>query len=206
MIQGSSEWLNARAGSLGASQIGDMMARTKSGWGASRANLSAALVLERLSGRPKRRFVTPAMERGTMLEAEARDAYAFMRDVDVTQIGLVPHPSIPGSHASPDGLVGSDGLVEIKCPLDEKHLSTLMSDRPDRGHELQCQWQMACTGRRWTDLVSYHPDFPPELQMHIRRIWRDDDMIADLEAAARVFLAEVEATVAELRRRFKIAA
>lgn len=209
-IQGSPEWHAARAGSLGASSIGEMMARTKSGWGASRANLAAALTLERVTGRPRRRYVTAAMERGTDLEADARDTYAFLRDVDVGQVGLVLHPTIAGAHASPDGLVGHVGLLEIKCPLEAKHLSNLMSAKPDRDYELQCQWQMACTGRAWTDLASYYPDFAPDVpelpDLHIQRIERDDAMIAELETAARAFLAEVEATVAELRRKFKLAA
>ena len=206
LVQGSPEWLRARSGSLGASQIADVMAKTRTGVSASRANLLATLVIERLTGKPKPTYTNAAMARGTQLEPDARDLYAFMVDVPVVQVGLVPHPTIARSHASPDGLVGCSGLVEIKCPGESAHLATLMSSKMDRAYYFQAAWQMACTGRQWVDLVSYHPEFPAELQLYVERFRRDDAMIAELETAARVFLAEVEATVAELRRKFKLAA
>lgn len=207
LVQGTEAWLVARAGSLGASQIADIMAKTRNGWGASRANIAAALVLERLTGRPRRSYTTPAMQRGVDLEPAARDLYAFMTDADVQQVGLVPHPTIAGSHASPDGLVNDCGLVEIKCLGDDAHFDVLQTGKVPRAYLLQATWQIACTGRKWCDVAFYHPDMPTvEMQLHIQRVMRDDDMIAELEAAARVFLAEVDATVAELRAKFNLAA
>jgi predicted phage-related endonuclease len=129
LIQGSQEWLNARAGSLGASRVADVIAKTKSGWGASRANLMAELIVERLTGAPVTdKFVNAAMIWGTEVEPQARAAYEFYKDVSVKQVGLVRHPTIGGTHASPDGLVGDDGLIEIKAPQTSNHIETLIGE------------------------------------------------------------------------------
>src|SRR4051812_34183970 len=106
--QGSQEWLQARCGSLGASEVADAIARTKTGWGASRANTMAALIVERLTGVPQETFVSAAMKHGTDTEPQARAEYEFMRDVEIVQVGLIRHPFIAGTHASPDGLIGED--------------------------------------------------------------------------------------------------
>jgi predicted phage-related endonuclease len=125
----SSEWFAARCGSLGASQIADALAKTKSGWGASRANLQAKLVIERLTGRQEESFSSAAMIWGVEKEEEARTAYSFVTGHDVTEVGLYKHPTIIGSHASPDGLVGHDGCIEIKCPNSATHIETLKSNQ-----------------------------------------------------------------------------
>jgi hypothetical protein len=129
IIQRSSEWFAARCGSLGASQIADALAKTKSGWGASRANLQAKLVIERLTGRQEESFSSAAMIWGVEKEEEARTAYSFVTGHDVTEVGLYKHPTIIGSHASPDGLVGHDGCIEIKCPNSATHIETLKSNQ-----------------------------------------------------------------------------
>lgn len=198
MLQRSDEWFAARCGSVGASQIADLMARTKSGPGASRANLMARLMVERLTGQPQESFTNAAMQFGIDNEAQARSAYAFMRDVDVAEIGLIKHPAIAGTHASPDGLVGDDGLVEIKVPNSATHIETLLSGSvPDR-YVKQMQWQMACADRWWCDFVSFDPRMPGDLQLWIHRIDRDNALIDEIAAEVRAFIAEMEAKIARL--------
>jgi putative phage-type endonuclease len=201
LVQGSPEWLAARAGSLGASQVADALAKTQKGWGASRANIAAQLVTERITGRPVEAFKNAAMQRGTDLEPQARAMYAFQTGLDVAECGMVLHHSIEGTHCSPDGIVG-DGLVELKCCGAARHIELLTGSAPEDRYVKQVNWQMACTGLEWCDLAYFHPDFPAEMQLHVVRYERDDDVIASLEADVSAFLAEVDATVADLRARY----
>lgn len=203
MIQGSEEWRLARCGSLGASQIHEALARTKTGWGASRANLAARLVIERLTGKPVETYVNAAMQHGIDTEPVARQAYEFWTNAMVEQIGLVKHPSIADTHASPDGLIGSDGLLEIKAPQPAQHLATLTGQPIAEKYMLQMQWQMRCCDRQWCDFVSFSPDFPESMNMLIQRIERDDATIANLEAEVAAFLGEVSATVSDLRAKYE---
>lgn len=200
LVQGTEEWRAARAGSLGASQIADAIAKTKTGWGASRANLAAQLVVERLTGKPTEGFISGPMLWGTEQEPEARLAYEFATDVSVVEVGLVPHPTIPRTHASPDGLVGEDGLVEIKCPQSATHIEMLRGRSIPGKYQTQMLWQMRCAGRQWCDFVSFDPRMPEEMRLFVQRLPRDDARIAELEAEVTTFLAEIDATVAELTR------
>lgn len=200
--QGSPEWIAARVGLVGASRVADVVARTKVGWGASRANYAAELVAERLTGQPAERFVSGPMQWGTDNEAAARDLYTFAQGGEVRRVGLVLHPEIAMSAASPDGLVDDHGLVEIKCPNTSTHIATLLGAEVDGRYIKQMQWQMACTGRAWCDFVSYDPRLPPEMQMDVRRVARDPVMIAELEREVATFLREVDATVAALTDRY----
>lgn len=202
--QGSKEWKAERAGKATASRIADIIAKTKSGPSASRANYLAQLVAERLTGEPSEGFTSAAMAHGTATEPEARNAYAFATDADVVQVGFIPHPSIEWCGASPDGLVGDDGLVEIKCPNTATHIETLRGDGIDRKYVLQMQWQMACTGRKWCDFVSYDPRLPASMSLHIRRVERDDILIADVQREVSAFLKEVAETVAELQSKYEL--
>lgn len=207
MEQGSDEWIAARVGKLGASMVADATARDRSGkgWGVTRAKLVARLAAERLTGRPTETYKSAAMERGNEVEPQARDFYEFVHGSTVERVGLVLHPVIEGAQASPDGLVGTDGLVEIKCPEMNTHLATLLGAPIDGGYIKQMQWQMACTGRAWCDFASFDPRWPPEMQLHVRRVERDPVMIAELEAHVREFLAEVERTVSLLSERYRVA-
>lgn len=199
MIQGSPEWHAARCGSVGASSIADLTATLKGGgYGASRANLMARIIAERLTGVPQESYTNEAMRWGTETEPQARSAYAFMADVDVTEIGLVVHPTIDGSHASPDGLVGDDGLVEIKCPSTATHIDTLLSGKIADRYVQQMLWQMACTGRAWCDFVSFDPRMPGDLQLFVQRVHRDAARIAEIEDAVRLFLLETQAKITKL--------
>lgn len=201
--QGSEAWRAARCGSLGASVVHEAVARTKTGFGASRANRMATLVIEQLTGVPMDTFQNAAMLHGTETEPEARIAYEFYANVDVEQIGLALHPDIGGTHASPDGLVGSDGLLEIKCPQPAQHLSTLLGEAIADKYMVQMQWQMKCCDRAWCDFASYSPAFPESMRLHVVRVPRDDERIASLEADVIEFLAELRLTVHRLRSKYE---
>jgi putative phage-type endonuclease len=202
IIQGTAEWKALRLGKLTASRVADAVAKTKTGWGASRANLMAALIAERLTGVPQESFTNAAMQHGTETEPEARAAYSFYRDVDVAEVAFVEHPSIPMSGCSPDGLVGDDGLVEFKCPNTATHLDTLLGGTVPGKYITQIQWQMACTGRQWVDFVSYDPRLPEAMRLFIKRVERDNGKIAELTGDVKAFLAELDEKLAELRAKY----
>jgi putative phage-type endonuclease len=199
MDQGTAEWFAARLGKATASRICDIIATTKSGWGASRANYAAQLVAERLTGEPAESFTNSAMQWGTACEPEARKAYAFREDADVAEVGFIDHPAIGMAGASPDGLVGEDGLVEIKCPNTATHIATLVSQTVPAKYRTQMMWQLACTGRHWCDFASYDPRLPESMRLFVQRVERDDAEIARLEAHVIDFLGEVDETVSRLR-------
>lgn len=200
--QGTDAWRQARCGWLGASALHEALARTKTGWGASRANVMARLVVERITGKPQDTYVNAAMQHGIDTEAEARAAYQFEAGVLVQKTGLHKHPTIFGTCASPDGLIGGDGSLEIKCPQAATHLDTILGAPLPQKYTYQVQWQMACAGRKWVDWCSYCPSFPENMRLHICRVHRDDKLIADLEVQVREFIAELDAKLAALTSRY----
>jgi putative phage-type endonuclease len=206
IAQGSAEWFAVRCGKVTASRVADVIAKTKTGYGASRANYAAELIAERLTQSTAPGFTNAAMQWGTDQEPHARAAYCFLHDVDVEEIAFVDHPEIAMSGASPDGLVGLDGLVEIKAPNTATHLDTLLSETVPGKYITQMQWQMACTGRAWCDFASFDPRLPPSMQLFVRRVERDASLILDLEAQVADFLAEIDAKVAALTERYARAA
>lgn len=203
IVQGGPEWFAERVGKVTASRVADVVARTKSGWGASRANYMAELIAERLTGAKSEGFVNAAMQHGIDTEPQARDAYSFYAGVEVEPVGFIAHPTIPMSGASPDGLVGNDGLVEIKCPSTATHIDTLLDGKVPERYVLQMQWQMACTGRKWCDFVSFDPRMPESMRLFIKRVERDENLIASLEKDVELFLREVETKVAALRSMYE---
>ena len=197
--QRTPDWEAARLGKATASRIADVIASTRSGYAASRANYAAQLISERLTGVKAEAFESAAMRWGQEKEAEALEVYAFEQDADVTQVGFLDHPTVPMSGASPDGLVGDDGLVEIKCPLTATHIDTLLGQAPPGRYLAQMQWQMAVAGRSWCDFVSYDPRLPRDMRLFVRRIDRDDRMIASLEREVQTFLSEIDAVIGKLQ-------
>lgn len=206
MEQRSPEWYAARLGKVTASRIADLMAKTKTGYSTSRANYMAELVCERLTGNPADNYVSPAMQWGIDNEAAAKAAYAFMTDHAVEEIGFVDHPSIAMAGASPDGLIGTDGLVEVKCPNSASHIETLLSEKIDGKYILQMQWQMACTGRAFCDFVSFDPRLPAEMQLWMKRVNRDDKTIEEINGEVIAFLVQLSDKVGALQSRYKEAA
>ena len=202
--QGTAEWMAQRCGRVTASRVADVIARTKSGYGASRANYMAELIAERLTGVKSEGYVNGAMQHGIDTEPQARFAYEFHCDVSVVQVGFIEHPRIGMTGASPDGLVGDDGLVEIKCPSTATHIDTLLTGTIAEKYITQMQWQMACTGRAWCDFVSFDNRMPESMSIFIQRVPRDDARIKQLEDEVSVFLKELDSKVGELREKYEI--
>lgn len=197
--QGTHDWHAARLGKVTASRVSDMLAKTRNGWGASRTNYAAQLICERLTGVATATFTNDAMRFGTENEPLARDAYEFHRDCSVTLVGFIEHPRIPMSGASPDGLVGDDGLIEIKVPNSATHIETMISGVVPEKYQLQMMWQMAVTSREWCDFVSFDPRMPEDMRMFMRRFEREADTIAHLEREVSQFLSEIDETIEALR-------
>jgi putative phage-type endonuclease len=202
IVQGTPEWHSLRVGKVTASRVADVVAKTKTGWGASRANYLAELIAERLTGNPAPSFQNDAMRWGVECEPDARAAYEFRTDSAVEEIGFVDHPRIAMTGASPDGLIGSDGLLELKCPNTATHIDTLLGGTVPAKYITQMQWQLACTGRAWCDFVSFDPRLPEAMRLFIQRVERNDQAIAELEKLVTEFLAELDAKVAALTDRY----
>lgn len=198
MNQQTPEWFSQRVGKVTASRIADVMAKVKSGEAAGRANYRAQLVAERLTGTAAESYSNTAMQWGTDTEPYARMAYEAATGNLVLETGFVLHPEIGFSGASPDGLIGNDGLVEIKCPNTATHIDYLLASTVPEKYKPQMAWQMACTGREWCDFISYDPRLPEDLRLFTVRYKREEDYIEELEAAVVQFLKEVDETVLQL--------
>jgi putative phage-type endonuclease len=202
--QGSLDWLQSRAGKVTASCIVNVLAKIKTGEAAARRDYKAQLVAEILTGVPQGdTYINAEMQFGLDTEPAARAAYEAQEGVLVDQVGLVVHPRIERAAASPDGLVGDSGLVEIKCPKVATHLTYLLDGVAPAKYQPQMLWQMACAEREWCDFASFRPDLPPELQLFKVRFNRDDARIREMEAEVTVFLQETDALVTKLRERMK---
>ncbi len=198
IIQGSDAWKALRLGKVTASRVSDVIAKTKSGYSATRANYMAQLIAERLTGTVAEAYTNAAMQHGTETEPEARAAYEFYQGVTVEQVAFVPHPKIDQAGCSPDGLVDGDGLVEIKCPQTAGHLETLLGQSVPIKYEAQMQFQMACCGRKWCDFVSYDPRMPENMRLFIKRVPQNDTFIADVEKEIASFLLEMAVKLSQL--------
>jgi len=197
-VQGTPEWLAERAGRVTASMISNVLMKPET---AGYRDYQAQLVAEILTGKPQGSdYTNAAMQFGTETEPLARSAYEVHTGMTVTEVGLCQHPTISRSGASPDGLVGEFGLIEIKCPKVATHLSYLIADVVPAGYKNQMMWQMACTGRQWCDFVSFRPDLPEHLQMFLIRFNRDPARIIVLETAVIAFLDAVDTMINQLKK------
>jgi putative phage-type endonuclease len=199
MEQRTDDWFAARLGKVTASRVADVIAKTKTGYGAGRANYMADLVVERLTGQKASSFTNAAMEWGTEQEPNAKAAYAAKTGILVEDVGFIDHPTVAMSGASPDGLA-EDGLVEIKCPNTATHLEYIFDGKPPQKYITQMQWQMACVGKPWCDFVSYDPRLPERLQLLVVRVPRDDDYIKMLEQEVTAFLRELDDKLNKLEK------
>ena len=200
MIQGSAEWCSARMGNLTGSRMYDACAKGKGGkYYAARDTLMTEKLIERLTGKWAEHFVSDAMQWGTMYEGEARAMYETQKGVLVTECAYFPHPSIAHSGASPDGLVGEDGVIEIKCPTTKVHLDTLLAGVVPEQHTYQMAWEIESAGRQWADFVSYDPRLPGNLSFLCIRYDPPEEFRAYLRAEAVKFLAELDELEAIVR-------
>lgn len=200
--QGSAQWFQARCGSVTSCRVADLLSKRKDGKeAAARRDLRYELVCERFTGRISDNYVSRYMKDGIEREPLARAEYELRNGVYVEQVGYVEHPRIRMAGCSPDGLVGTDGLIEIKCPKPETHLEYLLAGEIPTDYLPQMRWQLACTEREWCDFVSYHPDLPDSVQLFIKRLTRDkeiDALIRGMELEVEHFLGEVDAMVEKL--------
>ena len=188
--QRSPAWFEGRLGQATTSRFSDIMARTRSGYGASRKNYAAELVVERLTGTQAENYSSVAMQWGTDNEPVARLQYMLASGNDVDETGFWIHDDLMAG-ASPDGLIGEDGLLEIKCPNTATHLDTLIKKSLPRQYQAQVQGQMWITGRKWCDFVSFDPRLTGNAQMFTIRVERDEIYIAELQEEVETFLEEV---------------
>ena len=198
-MQGTDQWHIDRLGKVTASRVADVMAKTRSGPSASRKNYMAELVAERLTGTWEEGFVSGPMKWGTETEPLGRAEYEIRTGQMVEQVGFINHPKIKMFGGSPDGLVGKDGGIEIKCPNTATHIEALLTGVVDRKYIIQVQSLMAITGRAWWDFVSFDPRLPAELSYWQARIMRDDKFIDEIEGEVRGFLAELDDLEKKLR-------
>jgi len=200
MEQRTEEWFAARCGKVTASRVADIIAKTKTGYSTSRDNYLAQLVCERMTGKPAESYSNSAMQWGTDQEPFARAAYEAAKDVLVDELGFAVHPTISMAGASPDGLVGEFGLVEIKCPNTATHIDTLLTQTVPTKYITQMQWQMACTQRQWCDYCSFDPRMDEGLQLFIKRVEYDPIYVSQLEKEVINFLMDVEDKIQKLNK------
>jgi putative phage-type endonuclease len=202
MEQRTEEWFAARLGKVTASRVADVLAKIKSGESASRKNYKMELVVQRLTGKAGESFTNAAMEWGTEQEPFARMAYEAHTGTFVKEEGFVDHPTIEGFGCSPDGIVG-EGLIEIKCPNTANHIETVLENKAPSKYIPQMQCQMACTGAKWCDFVSFDPRVPDDLQLFVVRVERDQEYIDLMEVEVKQFLSEVLDLFNQLKARQK---
>ena len=200
--QRSSDWFKVRWGRATASRFSDVLAVGRNGQPlASRKNYLSELVIERLTEPPTEDngYKSPAMEWGIVYEPVARLEYEMSTGNQIVEAFFEKHPRLEAG-ASPDGYVGEEGLIEIKCPNPATHLETLRTRAIPKQYMAQIQGQLWITGRKWCDFVSYDPRFPDNAQMFIKRVNRDSKFIKELERGINKFLKEVESEVKQVRR------
>ena len=199
IVQGSPEWFAARCGRATASRFKDIIAKTKSGPSASRKNYIAQLVCERLTGKVEDSYTNAAMAWGTEQEPFARMALE-QRGIVVQEVGFIQHWELMAG-ASPDGLIDSTGMVEIKCPNTATHIETLLSGKMPAGHMAQVQGQMWIAKRDYCTFVSFDPRLPEDMQLFTQTIPRDDQYILGIEREVVAALDEVELTIKQLKEK-----
>ena len=197
MEQRSEEWFQARLGKVTASRVADVLAKIKSGESASRRNYKIQLVSERLTGEKQETYINQAMQDGIDREFYARERYV-QQFGEVEEVGFVKHPTLEAG-ASPDGMVGEDGILEIKCPMGSTHTETLMTQDVPSRYIPQIQFQLLVTGRKWCDFVSYNPMFPEHLQVFVKRVEADPVYQKELESEVKQFLSEVDNVINKLK-------
>mgnify|MGYP003685360271 FL=1 len=184
--QGSEEWINERLGKITASVIhkiwNDKSTKTK-------GILANSLAFERLTGKRVKSLVTDAMKRGLAIEPDAREAYEHHTKNKVHLSGFISHPNIQNAGASPDGLIGSEGLIEIKCLNVKNHNAIVSSKKIPKNYYYQIQFQLACCERNWADFVAYNPD--AESSLFIQRVSPNEKVIEALHSKVKLFLLTV---------------
>lgn len=200
VVQGSLEWFMGRCGKHKASRSSDMLAKTKSGWGASRDNYEGEIACELLTKKMEQSFVTATMQRGIDLEPKARSALELVLGLDIKTVGLCIHSTMDDFVASPDGLIENDGLVEIKCPNTATIIDYHLKNEVPQKYILQIQSQLAVTEREYCIFCAYDDRLPADLSLFIKKVQRDDKMIKMIETETRIFMDGCYEKVSKLRK------
>jgi putative phage-type endonuclease len=194
--QGTDAWLELRAGKITGSKISHMMAKGK---GLTKDSYRTQLAVERITGKPvPMTFKSKAMIKGSEDEPLAREHYEFVNNVDAKQVAFILHPFLLNAGASPDSLIGDDGLLEIKCPNSETHINYLITKKIPGDYMDQMQWQLACSKRSWVDWMTYDKSMPIHLRSMVIRVYRDEKRIIELEGTAEQFNEEINELVIKL--------
>jgi putative phage-type endonuclease len=184
--QGTDEWFAARLGKITASKFKDVKAE---GEGKTRKTYMINLITEIMEGIPTVKYFDKNMEAGKNKEPEAREYYAkYLTDLSVTEVGFVKLNELVG--ASPDGLVGEDGLLEIKCPLGTTHIRYVLADKMPTAYYAQVQGQIWVTGRKWCDFLCYRPENRRQ-PYFLKKVLRDEDYIKELRVKIQMFINEM---------------
>jgi len=210
LVQQTPEWLQMRIGMCTASRVVDVTkrlqraskGREKGEYAQTHFDYLNELVIERLTGQAQDHGIgnLSAVEWGIEQEPFARAAYEILTEQSVTPVGFAMHPRINWFGASPDSLVGDDGLIEIKCLASHNHLDIFESGEIPDEHLPQMLAEMACAERQWADFVAFDPRFPPHMQLFVKRFHRDESLITAMEAEIEAFLAEVEGKMGRLAK------
>jgi len=199
--QGTDAWKLEKLGHVSAGSVSDILAKGKGGESKMRDSYKWRIITERMTGLIQESFSNDSMLWGVETEAEARMTYELIYGVTVDQTGFVKHPTLQWVGASPDGMIGTDGLIEIKCPHTKTHLQTLKSGEAPKVYYSQMQMQMWTMNRQWCDFVSYDPRLPHNIQFFCKRVDRDDEYISNMEIEVLKFLAEVEEEVSLFKQK-----
>jgi len=193
--QGKPEWHTIRAGCVTASMFDTVMAKGRGGGESkTRRTYMLTLVGQRLTGEVIDGHTNAHMERGKEMEDSARQLYSLTCGAEVQQVGFIKLGDDIG--ASPDGLIGSDGDLEIKTKLPHLHLDCLLRDEVPAEHIKQIQGQLWVADREWCDFVSYWPGLP----IFIKRVPRDGKVIAEIRQAVDVFISEMYDTMEMIKK------
>ena len=194
-IQGSDEWQKARIGIPTASEF-DCLITTKGEPSKQKQKYLYKLAAERITGIKENGYKNADMERGNILEAEARAFYELENSCEVEQVGICYLDEKKQVACSPDGLVGKDGLIEIKCPLSYTHVSYLLEGVLPMDYFQQIQGQLYVTGRKWCDFFSHYPGIKP----FIFRVTPDKGFLAKLDVELMKFLKELDEVTERIRK------
>jgi hypothetical protein len=204
--QGELDWFMARVGRCTASEVINALSiaktgKNKGGSTEGRKTYMASIVAEILTGEPDMEgYATSSMNRGTNEEPRARAAYEMAYDVDVDVLGFVIHPDTDRAGSSPDGLVGADGMLEIKNPKTKNHIQYMLSGELPEEYEPQVMFSLACTEREWCDFLSYDGRMPAGLRVWCKRIYRNEPRIREINAGVMQFLEEADEIIYNLRK------
>ena len=202
MQQQTNEWFTARSGKFTASRFADLLTkpRTKGEVSKTRQSCILDVVTERLTGKYEESFSSDDMRNGHIYEPLARNAYEVSTGNFVTEVGFIQHKNGLLCGASPDGLIGLDGGIEAKCPKAKTHMGYLLLTEAPKIYTPQIQGGLWITEREWWDFISFNPNFPPQYQLKIIRVYRDEELIKTIETEVLKALHEADQIINELAK------